>query len=1582
MRFDKEARKRIKLDTLSGIDGDLIQKYTEERIRLLERMQKRRSRSPYSAIIRIGSVAASVAIVFAIVAVILLAGGKTVPIYEGMSVSSVMPIYPPSQAGLPDTLPALDVRRGALTRMGLVNWWRSTLLNTTDPTASVTDEVTEESAENTQTESDSLPGDLSPSVSEVFYTNPNEDFYITVHFKNPDAFEILSFTINETKYTSYMFEPGSDLEHIILKCNLGDVPPGVYEYTIDAIKYVDGTEIKDVVIGGDRTVRISARQTDEPSVEDVTVTQSLGVISVAATLTDRAKALEATDGYVEIQLYQGETLVSTERFSPTDAIRADFAVLPSLGYTVKAVLFYDGFDEEGFIGHISHSETLVARAPFTVTVANAYAMEAQIVLEWDESVPEADRTIVRIEGASVRAFDGHNVRFTLEGLACDTVNRFSICYMYDGVERVNQYEVKTVPVTVPTFTASVENVGLTSLTFRLEVNDPTRVIKSIDIGSISPAENIRDSFTEEITGLEPLSEYVFDINMRYYTGNDNRTELLNEVIYAYTQSPGLEVMDNKVVGIGTCTDTELYIFHSVADGAFKDNTNITAVHFGSTYSIGDDAFSGCTSLSTIDLSRVSSIGKNAFANCKGGGTLTVPDDVSDVGLNAFKGTPFELVIVNGGFIYDRDDNWSYCFRDSGMTVAAYEKPVSGEDVVYVPHVVGCESVETLENGLIIATRKNGERVVVGLENLSGHPNLTGITTVVPEGVVEVSDHVQYLNFKENGLGTIALPESLRRIGEMAFYDRSLDAITIPSGVEYVGENAFGGGSTNLAQRIYVCASGIPSTWDTDWYEGGYNQYSESSKDIYVGFSRLETGSDGSEYIILNNGDKILTSYAGPAPAAEVIEGVVEIAPYAFENYKSRITTVKLPSTLKALRAYAFYGCTKIVTFDLPSGLTYIGTKALSGCRPAEVYIPRTVEIIEADAVRSTVIYCEREKAPATWASNWYRTQPEGTSIKWAYNSSPDITDANGYVYHYEGTVAVLTDYVGGTPDIVIPEGIQVIADGAMPNVKYVSSITLPGTLQRIGINFMNDLTEAPNQIFIPSNVTELGNGTLASINYILFEASEHSFRKAYGQTLIFNAEPVIYDGQGGEYFLWDGELCLSEFTGVGAEYTVRSETTKVLNRAFALIKSLKKVILPDNEITIGDGAFVGCTALEEVVGGRIISVGTDAFNGCEKLKYAAVSEHTESIADGAFRLCRSIQSISLVNIESLGVNCFADCEALTAAFINGTLTSIPDSCFDGCASLAEVVIPDSVTEIGDYAFRGCVALTKAPMPDSLSSIGKSAFYGCKLIGNLTFPKYFASIGSSAFEGCHAIKEITLNEGITTIGDNAFRNTSVKRLILPKTVYFFGDGVVDDDCMLFFEDDMFPVSFDESAYYSVPDSTRGVLPILSFKGFETVDGVEYAIGRTTNDAFSDQVRIVIGFGTTVGHVTVAEGAAYIFPCATRKASVSSGFFESLTLPGTLKEICAHTKIRVSAIIIPKSVTTVGVFAFAESSTLLVFESDTLPAGYATEGLPGASTCIFSFGGFEEEGTQTYVIGRRQSDPIGTQSRFLYPIPKDK
>ena len=78
-----------------------------------------------------------------------------------------------------------------------------------------------------------------------YYVRPGETFIVEVHIANPDDFEIQSFTLNGKKYANYMFKDGSTMELLLLEVT-APATSGYTSYSIDAIKYIDGTEIKDV----------------------------------------------------------------------------------------------------------------------------------------------------------------------------------------------------------------------------------------------------------------------------------------------------------------------------------------------------------------------------------------------------------------------------------------------------------------------------------------------------------------------------------------------------------------------------------------------------------------------------------------------------------------------------------------------------------------------------------------------------------------------------------------------------------------------------------------------------------------------------------------------------------------------------------------------------------------------------------------------------------------------------------------------------------------------------------------------------------------------------------------------------------------------------------------------------------------------------------------------------------------------------------------------------------------------------------------------------------------------------------------
>ncbi len=102
----------------------------------------------------------------------------------------------------------------------------------------------------------------------------------------------------------------------------------------------------------------------------------------------------------------------------------------------------------------------------------------------------------------------------------------------------------------------------------------------------------------------------------------------------------------SVSGIGTCTDTEIYIpaeyngkpVTSIGSWAFLDCTSLTSVTIpNSVTSIGSWAFFRCSSFTSITIpDSVTSIGNYAFSRCSSLTSITIPDSVTRIGDHTFE----------------------------------------------------------------------------------------------------------------------------------------------------------------------------------------------------------------------------------------------------------------------------------------------------------------------------------------------------------------------------------------------------------------------------------------------------------------------------------------------------------------------------------------------------------------------------------------------------------------------------------------------------------------------------------------------------------------------------------------------------------------------------------------------------------------------------------------------------------------------------------------------------------------------------------------------------------------------------------
>lgn len=122
-----------------------------------------------------------------------------------------------------------------------------------------------------------------------------------------------------------------------------------------------------------------------------------------------------------------------------------------------------------------------------------------------------------------------------------------------------------------------------------------------------------------------------------------------------------------------------------------------------------------------------------------------------------------------------------------------------------------------------------------------------------------------------------------------------------------------------------------------------------------------------------------------------------------------------------------------------------------------------------------------------------------------------------------------------------------------------------------------------------------------------------------------------------------------------------------------------------------------------------------------------------SIGDSAFIGCTALKSVRFeASIKSIRSHAFAYCTALKSVQFEAPIESIGDGAFLECTELGEVELPASIISIGTAAFLGCAKWETVKLGNSVVSIGENAFALCKNLKSVTIPSSVQTIGENAF----------------------------------------------------------------------------------------------------------------------------------------------------------------------------------------------------------------------------------------------------------
>ena len=363
-----------------------------------------------------------------------------------------------------------------------------------------------------------------------------------------------------------------------------------------------------------------------------------------------------------------------------------------------------------------------------------------------------------------------------------------------------------------------------------------------------------------------------------------------------------------------------------------------------------------------------------------------------------------------------------------------------------------------------------------------------------------------------------------------------------------------------------------------------------------------------------------------------------------------LTSMAIPNSIISIGEWAFTHCIGLTSVTIPNSVTSIGQNAFSECSGlTTVYIPNSVTSI---------------------GSNTFRNCSSLTSV-------------------------------------TIPNSVRRIGDYAFSGCHGLTSVTIPNSVRRIGTSPFSSCES------LTSIKVEEGNkyyDSRSDCNAII-ETKSNTLIAGCMNTIIPNSVTSI------------GQSAFSGCSGL-TSVTIPNSVTSIGQSAFYNCTSLTSVTIPNSVTSIGEWVFSYCSGLTSIKvedGNKYYDSRSDCnaiietesntlIAGCMN---TIIPNSVVSIGNGAFSGCSGLTSVTIPNsVTSIGQSAFEGCSGLTSVTIPNSVTYIGVNAFDWCKGLTSVTIPDSVTIIDDWAFAVCTSLTSVLIPKTVTFIGYSSFYGC------------------------------------------------------------------------------------------------------------------------------------------------------------------------------------------------------------------------------------------------------------------------------
>ena len=826
-------------------------------------------------------------------------------------------------------------------------------------------------------------------------------------------------------------------------------------------------------------------------------------------------------------------------------------------------------------------------------------------------------------------------------------------------------------------------------------------------------------------------------------------------------------------------------------------------------------------------------------------------------------------------------------------------------------------------------------------------NASGASRIeIPEGMTVIDNNA----FKNNTkLKEVILPSTLKSIGISAFEGTSLSKIELPSSLMYIGENAF----ANIKTLTEVT---IPKSVETasHAFYGDINLKKVIFEDGIVTIPSGVLYNTGLEEIVLPSSVKTIGSYAfsnnKSLEKINLLDGVRQIEEGAFSG-DSKLSVVELPETLTEISRYVFSDTPSLTHINLPSGITNIGTGAFEHSGLTSIELPK--ELTEIGYYAFSQTHLSEIYLPKKLNSLGINAFSNIDTLKKVTVTS-DI-NKSWDDWYWEG----LFD---GSPltTVVIEEGVTKIPAKMFYNQPGIVNINFPSTMKEIaGYAFKNTSLKT---VLFPSAIEKIGNYAFGDI--VTLTSIDVGSNLVTGWNAFSGSKNLVtINLKSGARKIVDGFLADTGIT----EFVVPEGVEEIGKDAFSSNKQLTKITLPSTLKTIGEGAFSN-TGLKEIVFPATMKTIPYGILDNTQVEKIVLSEGVEEIGDYAFANNKLLKSVVLPStLKKIGRGAFKDSN-LESVILPSGLEEIAEEAFS-YNKLSAVTLPTYLKTLGDHAFSNN-NLKEVSLPSRLEVLGTafvdnselskitfseglkeirgasysspSAFSGTS-IKSVVLPKSLEKIGDGAFYDLKGLAEISIPENVTSIGNEAFYNTGLTSIDLPanlKTIGRFAFSgtklkkVVLPSRVETIGDHAFSIESIESVH--IPRSLKSISSYSSTASYiydsqwsnvAWGEGIFSGAKNLKTVTFEDGISEIISelfSGTGINKIDLPSSVTKIGSAAFAHSDLTT-----INLPPSLSEIqnfaFANTKLK--EITIPDSVEKIGYGAFDSVETL---DKVTLPA----------------------------------------------------